>query len=328
MLNEAIIETDDLRYVAVPESGVEQPRVAILMATYNGGKYLEEQLRSIALQTHRNWLIVVSDDGSSDITLETLERCRRRFGDQRVRLLKGPGRGFAANFLSLCCEPSIDAEFFAFCDQDDIWRPHHLERAVAWLQAIPTARPALHCGRTNLICDAGLLFGASPIFARPPTFHNALVQSLAGGNTMVFNAAARNLLRQAGSQAVVSHDWWVYMLVSGAGGQICYTTVPSVDYRQHGGNLIGANTSWRDRQHRIKRMLAGHFKGWNELNLAALEQCQALLTEPHRQVMHRFAEARRARLPRRCLGVLRSGVYRQTWLGNLGLVVATFLGKL
>ncbi|MFZ3154701.1 glycosyltransferase family 2 protein [Pseudomonas sp.] len=328
MFNDVIHEVDDLRYVGVPDNRVEQPRVVILMATYNGGRYLDEQLRSIALQTYRNWLIVVSDDGSSDITLETVERCRRRFGDQRVRLLKGPGRGFAANFLSLCCEPSIDAEFFAFCDQDDIWRPHHLERALAWLQDIPAERPALHCGRTNLIGDSGLSFGASPIFGKPPTFHNALVQSLAGGNTMVFNAAARNLLLEAGPQAIVSHDWWVYMLVSGAGGQICYTTEPSVDYRQHGGNLIGANTGWRDRQHRIKRMLAGHFKGWNELNLAALEQCQALLTEPHRQVMHRFAEARRAHLPRRCLGVLRSGVYRQTWLGNLGLAAATLLGKL
>lgn len=328
MFDEAMLEAGGAQYAEVPDRGVEQPRVAILMATYNGGRYLEEQLHSIARQTYRNWLIVVSDDGSSDITLETVERCRRRFGDQRVRLLKGPGRGFAANFLSLSCEPTIDADFFAFCDQDDIWRPHHLERAVAWLQDIPAERPALHCGRTNLIGDAGLSLGASPIFVKPPTFRNALVQSLAGGNTMVFNAAARNLLRQAGPQTIVSHDWWMYMLVSGAGGQICYTTAPSVDYRQHGGNLIGANTSWRDRQHRIKRMLAGHFKGWNELNLAALEQCQTLLTEPHLQVMRRFAEARQAHLPRRCLGILRSGVYRQTWLGNLGLAAAALLGKL
>jgi glycosyltransferase involved in cell wall biosynthesis len=328
MLNEALPEASELRYAEVLDSRVEQPRVAILMATYNGGRYLDEQLHSIVLQTHRNWVIVVSDDGSRDNTLEIIERCRHRVGGERVRLLKGPGGGFAANFLSLSSSSSIDADFFAFCDQDDIWRPRHLERALIWLQDIPAERPALHCGRTNLIGDDGVSFGASPIFDKPPTFHNALVQSLAGGNTMVFNAAARSLLRQAGPQTIVSHDWWAYMLISGAGGQVCYTTEPSVDYRQHDGNLIGANTSWRDRQHRIKRMLSGHFKGWNELNLAALERCQALLTEPHRQVLRRFAEARQASLPKRCLGVVRSGVYRQTWLGNLGLAAATLLGKL
>ncbi|MBX9722074.1 MAG: glycosyltransferase family 2 protein [Candidatus Obscuribacterales bacterium] len=328
MFNDVVREVAELQYAEVPDNHVEQPQVAILMATYNGGRYLDEQICSIAQQTHQNWFIVVSDDGSSDMTLETLERCRQRLGNQRVRVLKGPGRGFAANFLSLCCEPSIDAEFFAFCDQDDIWRPQHLERALAWLQNTQSTCPALHCGRTNLIGDSGLPYGASPIFDKPPTFHNALVQSLAGGNTMVFNAAARHLLRKAGPQVIVSHDWWVYMLVSGAGGNVCYAIEPSVDYRQHSGNLIGANNSWRDRLHRIRRMLAGHFKGWNELNLAALEQCQALLTEPHRQVMHHFSEARRANLLGRCIGVLRSGVYRQTWLGNIGLAVATLLGKL
>lgn len=322
------LKMDDLRYAEAPDHSREQPRVAILMATYNGGKYLDEQLRSITLQTHQNWLLVISDDGSSDATLEIVERYRDTLGDHRVRLLKGPARGFAANFMSLCCDRSIDADFFAFCDQDDIWRPYHLERALPWLQSITAEQPALHCGRTNLIRDSGESFGASPIFSKSPSFHNALVQSLAGGNTMVFNAGARDLLLQAGQLNIVSHDWWAYMLVSGSGGQIRYTVEPSVDYRQHDDNLIGANSSWRDRQLRIKRMLAGHFQDWNKLNLAALEQCQALLSEPHRQAMQHFAEARRARLPKRCMNVLHSGVYRQTLLGNLGLAAATLLGKL
>lgn len=328
MFNEAMFKVDALPHARAVDSCKEQSRIAILMATYNGERYLDEQLRSITQQTHQNWLIVISDDGSSDATLEIVKQFRDTYGANRVQLREGPRRGFATNFLSLTCDLSVEADFFAFCDQDDIWHPRHLERALAWLQAIPTERPALHCGRTNLINDSGMQLGISPIFSKPPTFHNALVQSLAGGNTMVFNAAARNLLLHAGPRNIVSHDWWAYMLLSGADGQIRYAIEPSVDYRQHDGNLIGANSSWRDRQQRIKSMLAGHFRDWNELNIAALEECQALLSEPHRQAMLCFADARRKSLPRRCLGVLRSGVYRQTLLGNLGLAAATLLGKL
>ena len=309
-----------------------EPRVHILLASYQGAAHIGAQLASIAAQTHGNWHLTISDDGSADDTLAICQAFAAQHPRHTVRLIEGPRQRSTANFFHLLrtVAPASDDELFAFCDQDDVWMPDKLTRAISALRNLQPAagQAALYAARTQLVDEQLRPMGFSEQPMRPLGFGNALLQNVGSGNTMVFNAAARNLLRQAGSQAVVSHDWWVYMLVSGAGGQICYTTVPSVDYRQHGGNLIGANTSWRDRQHRIKRMLAGHFKGWNELNLAALEQCQALLTEPHRQVMHRFAEARRARLPRRCLGVLRSGVYRQTWLGNLGLVVATFLGKL
>lgn len=304
------------------------PRVAVLLAAYNGERFLDEQLQSIIRQSHENWIIVVSDDGSTDGTLALLQRYQQQLGEQRLRVIEGPRQGFVANFMALASDLSIQAEYFAFSDQDDIWHRDHLKRALDWLQSFDTNTPALHCGRTRLIREDGQPFGVSPLFSRPPAFGNALVQSLAGGNTMVFNRSARQLLAHTRDQPIVSHDWWTYMLISGAGGRVHYSAIPSVDYRQHGGNLVGSNSSVKDRLHRIRRMFAGHFQDWNDLNVAALTHCLDLLNEESRHTLHTFAKTRNASLLARLRGVGRSGVYRQTTPGNLGLVLAALLGKL
>ncbi|MBB1518689.1 glycosyltransferase family 2 protein [Pseudomonas sp. SR9] len=302
--------------------------VAILLSTFNGEKYLAEQLDSIAAQTHQDWVIVASDDGSQDSTLSILEHYRRRFGDDRLRIVKGPGRGFAANFLSMATDTSIHASFFAFCDQDDLWHPDKLERALTWLEQQPLGSAALYCSRTRLVDATGHPQGLSPLFDKPPSFRNALVQSLAGGNTMVFNRPARDLLAQAGNVQVISHDWWFYILATGHGGHVHYDPKPTIDYRQHGSNLIGANSGISDRIFRIRRMLLGDFNQWNDVNLNALAPQVGLLTQANRVVLDRFSKARTARLPLRVQTMLRAGVYRQTLLGNLGLVAATLLRKI
>lgn len=306
----------------------ESPKVAILLSTHNGARYLAQQLDSIISQSYPHWQLAVSDDGSCDGTLDILLEYQRRLGHERLTIQPGPCLGFYANFLSLVLDGTIAADAYAYCDQDDLWHPDRLERGLEWLAGVPPGLPALYCGRTRLVDERGQYLGQSPLFDRPPTFINALVQSLAGGNTMLFNHAARSLLIGAGQLPIVSHDWWTYMLVSGAGGQVYYDKTPSIDYRQHGGNLIGANSSLGDRLYRLRRMFAGHFKQWNDINIESLRCCQHLLTEQHREVLLMFAMARKKSLLSRCRGVLSSGVYRQTLLGNLGLVAAILLGKI
>ncbi|MBC9252904.1 glycosyl transferase family 2 [Pseudomonas alcaligenes] len=302
--------------------------VAILLSTFNGEKFLAEQLESIAAQTYQDWIIIASDDGSQDSTLTILEHYRRRFGADRLCIVKGPGKGFAANFLSMATDTSISTGFFAFCDQDDLWHPDKLERALAWLEQQPPGAAALYCTRTRLVDERGSPRGLSPLFDKQPSFRNALVQSLAGGNTMVFNRCTRDLLAKAGNIPVISHDWWLYILISGNDGQIRYDPKPSIDYRQHGSNLIGANSGISDRLIRIQRMLAGDFHHWNSVNLSALKTQVEMLTETNRIALQRFVKARTASLPIRVQAMMRAGVYRQTLLGNLGLVVATLLRKI
>jgi hypothetical protein len=171
--------------------------------------------------------------------------------------------------------------------------------------------------------------GYSPLFTKDPSFRNALVQSLAGGNTMVFNRQARQILARASERSsFVSHDWWVYLLVSGAGGHVHYSPKPLVRYRQHRGNQVGANTSLGARVRRFGRLLKGQFWRWSNENIAGLERNADLLTEDAIQTLDLFRRARKERLPARLLYLRDSGVYRQTAWGNLGLYLAIIIGRI
>ena len=164
---------------------------------------------------------------------------------RRTWIMRGPGQGFAQNFLALLRQAGPLVPYAAFCDQDDVWLRHKLARALAHLRTVPRGLPGLYAGRT-MICDDDLKpLRASPLFKHPPRFENALVQSIGGGNTMVMNRAALDLLQDTAGQAkgIVSHDWWAYQLIAGAGGVVIYDRMPTVLYRQHSGNLVGASDS-------------------------------------------------------------------------------------
>ncbi len=322
--------TDHIRTAEAIDSRVhDNLHVAILMGTYNGARFLEEQLSSLARQRHRTWTLYASDDGSQDGTLKVLEAFRDQWGDGRVHILQGPRRGFVANFLSLACRPEVSADFFAWCDQDDIWRDDKLDVALTWLRTIPHEIPALYCGRTETISQSGVSEGFSPLFRRTPAFANALVQSIAGGNTMVFNQSARVLLQEAGDHMKLpSHDWWAYQLISGAGGKVYYDAKPKVLYRQHEANIVGSNSGVSARLMRIRLLLEGRFRQWNEQTLPALDSMKHRLTRESEITLSAFKAARRRKLPWRVFGCIRAGIYRQTVLGTLGLFAAIIMKKI
>lgn len=314
---------------AVQVAGESIANVAILMCTYGGATFLAEQLESIERQTHRHWTIYVSDDGSQDGTLEILQAFRDKLGVERLQVTKGPQRGFVANFLSLICRSDINADFFAWSDQDDIWKAEKLRRALIWLEGLPEGIPALYCGRTELIDESGIPYGYSPEFRLRPQFSNALVQNIGGGNTMVFNRAARELLMEAGGRVdVPCHDWWAYLLITGAGGAVHYDPEPMVLYRQHSRNLIGNNSDWSARFVRISMVLKGRFVDWSEQHISALEAICHRLSPAHQATLSQFKAARRKKILPRILGFLRAGIHRQTLCGNLGLTLAILLKKI
>jgi glycosyltransferase involved in cell wall biosynthesis len=294
-----------------------------------GKPFLREQLDSIVSQTHVYWKIWVSDDGSVDGTLDILAGFQSQLGEDKFHIAKGPAKGFAKNFLSLVCNPHISAPYYGYSDQDDIWQPDKLARAVAWLESIPAHIPALYCTRTCNVDDQNQVLGLSPLFDKPPSFANALVQSIAGGNTMVFNHAARQLLVLAGADVqVVTHDWWTYLVVSGCGGQVFYDSQSAIRYRQHGGNLIGTNSSWTARLVRTGMLYSGRFCLWTDMNMAALQRLHAHLTADNLRLVNDFRKARASGLLTRLIGIWRTGIYRQTLMGNLGLIAAVVLNKI
>jgi glycosyltransferase involved in cell wall biosynthesis len=305
------------------------PAVTILLCTLNGERFIAEQLASLERQTFKNWKLIASDDGSWDRTKSILFAFQKSFAPGKVEIVAGPRRGATANFLSLACAEHLISEYYAFCDQDDVWDADKLARAIDALEPTDPGIPALYGSRTRLIDEGGNEIGFSPLFRKKQEFRSALVQSIAGGNTMVFNQKARELIMFCGGDVdVPSHDWWLYQLTSACGGRVHYDAHPSVRYRQHAHNVIGANMSWTARIRRLDMLRQGRFRQWEDRNVAALTRLRPRMNAENQQIFDLFRKARHRPLLQRAAMFMQAGVYRQTLLGNLGLAAAVVLNKI
>jgi len=303
-------------------------RVTILMAVYQGAAYLDAQLRSIAGQQGVDWHLVASDDGSTDASPEILRRFAREWSG-RVTLLRGPGRGSVANFLHLMQCVQADAGFVALADQDDVWLPGKLARAVGALGSVPGGRPALYASAVTT-CDTALQpLAHTPRRRTPPGFRNALVQNLAPGHTMVLNpagiSAARDFMPR--TECITVHDWWLYQLVAALGGDVVYDNVPGVLYRQHGANQIGNARGLRLWRQRWRRLWNDDLSGWSARTIAGLEPAGAAMPPENRQILAAFTTLHSGPLPSRLGALRRAGLYHETRAGQFGLWLAALLGK-
>jgi len=313
----------------LPTFDPHQTSVAILLATYNGAAFLAEQLDSIERQTHRNWRVFASDDGSSDGTQAILVAYRESWGVDRLRMSHGPRCGHAANFLSLVQDATIDANYYAYCDQDDVWLEDKLERAIRSIASVGEEKPALYGSRTELIDGEGQSLGLSTLFCRSPSLKNALVQSIAGGNTMVFNNETRLCLKLIPTtQEVITHDWATYLLVTACNGLIAYDAKPSVQYRQHGENVIGSNIRLFDRLVRIVWLFRGRFVAYSVNNLEIAAHAFSKIPEQNQVVIADFRKMRNETLFARLASFKKSGLHRQTFFGRAGLLVAVLFKKI
>ncbi|MBT8565434.1 glycosyltransferase family 2 protein [Polynucleobacter paneuropaeus] len=306
----------------------DAPLVAILLCTYNGARFLTEQLDSLESQTHQNWIVFASDDGSTDHTLEILRQYQAKWPAGKLTIRSGPQKGFCQNFLSLACDPEIKADYYAFCDQDDVWMPEKISTALSILNSNENRRPNLYCGRTIYISELGDEIGMSRKFIHPKTFRNALVQCIAGGNTMVFDAKAKALMELTPNVDVPSHDWWLYQLVTGYGGIVYYDLNPHIKYRQHPNSLVGKNTSLISRIDRLGMVLNGRFREMISKNIAAIEVSLFFLTEENKEIFNLFKKMREQRLKDRIRLIEVCGIYRQSWQGTLSLLLAAILKRI
>lgn len=300
----------------------------MLLALRNGAAYLEPQLESLAAQSLQPTLILASDDGSTDGSDAIFREFIARLPEGCARLTGGPRRGSTANFLHLSALAPPDAEFTAYCDQDDVWLPEKLLRAARALDGIPG--PALY-GARSYETDAAL---GHPRLSRamPPPwdFAHALAQNFAGGNTMVLNAAALALVKSClpGLPVPAVHDWFLYQLITGCGGTIVFDEAPVLYYRQHPGNMIGAAGGMRAKVLRAVAMLTGTYAEWTDRNIASLRHCHAQLTPAARALLDDFAKNRHASLPARLKMLRRTGMHRKGRLNQAGLWLAALLDRI
>jgi glycosyltransferase involved in cell wall biosynthesis len=305
------------------------PDLAILLGLHEEDRFLGAQLDSLAAQSWTDWMLIASDDGMTRRARTILADFAQRIGPDRVQVLAGPKGGAARNYLLLFQHVPADCRYVALCDQDDVWLPRKLSRAVAVLQATSTDRPAALFG-ARMVCNQDL--GRSRPTAmprRPPGFRNALVQNIMPGNTIVMNAAAARLCAATAARAggIVAHDWWVYQLVTGAAGQVLADPEPAVLYRQHDRNLIGAGLGLRAALLRATLALRGRHRQWNGAQLQALSAVSLHFSLENQQVLARFAELRTAPFFTRLRIFAALGLYRQTRAGQAMLWLQTMLGR-
>lgn len=322
--------------LALPPSGLTGPagltaKVAVLLATYNGAARLQEQLESYVAQKYLPALLLVSDDGSKDETCEIVTTFAAANPGLEVRLISGPHRGAAQNFLNLlrACPDWIDV--VALSDQDDVWLPDKLLRGLRALAEAPDQDQCLlYCGR-SWECDETLgNRRLSRGLKRPATFRHALVQNVAGGNTMMLNRRALDLVQKASPAArkLVVHDWWLYQIITGVGGQVIFDNAPLLLYRQHAGNLIGANRGLQAKKKRLLMLFSGRFRRWNTINIHALRASADLLTEENRTLLEVFSIERNKSMLHRLLMLHRTGIYRQGIQGSLSLYLAALMRRI
>jgi glycosyltransferase involved in cell wall biosynthesis len=220
-----------------------EPKVEILLATFNGEAYLAEQLDSIINQTYRNWTILVHDDGSTDNTMSIIKLYRDKYKTNIKILEDGITYGSAKeNFFHLLRASS--APYIAFCDQDDIWFPDKIKNAVSMMIEIGDDKPALvHTDLIVVDSNKNTISNSMLDFQAIPRGNRSLLGILAVNNvtgcTMMINERAKALINNPGECAIM-HDWWIAASVLFHKGEVRFLEQPSVMYRQHENNSFGA----------------------------------------------------------------------------------------
>lgn len=248
-----IVESRSLGSAGSPLA-VPMYRVQVLLSTYNGRGHLAELLDSVLAQRGVKVEVLVRDDGSTDATPELLSEYALR---APVRVVRGENVGVVSSFFWLLGHAARDVDAVALADQDDVWLPGKLLRALQMLERVPAQRPALYCSRQTL-ADANLRpLRVSTGARRGPSFGNALVENVVTGCTAVLNPPGLCVAAQEVPGVAHMHDWWLYQVIS-ALGDVIYDDVPSVLYRQHGGNVVGSPATVAGRALARVRRVAAH----------------------------------------------------------------------
>ena len=247
--------------------------IAILLATYNGKQYLCEQIESLLRQTSKDWTLYIHDDGSTDGTSELLHDYALRY--QNIVVLDYESQhGAKDNFLSLL--QRVDAEYYMFCDQDDVWIPEKVALSIneIKLQEKTYANTPLIVYTDLHVADAQLNI-THPSFWKEICLHPEFVTSFdeiaastaATGCAMILNSRAKAVTIIPAPKATM-HDAWITACVLSKGGRICPLHRQTVYYRQHGDNCVGAeDLNHLSLTYRIKNLREMQLKNWRNYQM-------------------------------------------------------------
>ncbi len=224
--------------------------VSVVMATYNGEKYLQEQIESILSQSNVNVSLLVRDDGSTDKTTFILDNYQTK---GLLKWYTGEHLGVQKGYLDLLKHAPV-ADFYAFSDQDDVWDKEKLYTAVSYLCELPSEKPAIYyCGQK--LVDENLQFLSEHKIATNRSPHTNYLISNVAGCTAVFNLKLTELINSKNPLFILMHDSWVFKVCLAMGGSYYADTHSYINYRQHGGNVVGLNPGIRGKIQQAKKYI-------------------------------------------------------------------------
>lgn len=225
-------------------------KIAILLSTYNGEKFLQEQIDSIINQTNQSWQLFIRDDGSTDKTLKILEEYTKNPKINWINKDKPMNLGVIKSFFDLLS--NAEADYYMFCDQDDVWLPDKIELTLKKMKELETSnlnKPILvHTDLTVVDKDLNVISESmikSQDLDPNATFGRLLVQNSITGCTVMINEPLKEACENIEISKVQMHDWW-FALIASAFGEIGFVSKPTILYRQHGNNQVGAKSSFNE----------------------------------------------------------------------------------
>lgn len=226
-------------------------RIVVLLSTYNGSRFLREQVESIRAQKEASHELFVRDDGSTDLTPAILDEYA---ANGVLRWYRGANLGPARSFFELLSS-APDREYYAFADQDDYWDDDKLSSALAMLQTVDSSKPAIYWCATRPVDESLRPISFTPAQVAEIDFPQTLLRSFASGCTMVLNHALRSTVLAKPNPLASMHDSWVLKVCFAVGGAALIDPKPHISYRQHDANVIGFHSTLGEKIRRWVRYI-------------------------------------------------------------------------
>lgn len=268
-------------------------KVNVLLSTYNGKRYMRELIDSVLAQEGVTVDLLVRDDGSTDG--ETQKILDEYQSQGKLTWYQGGNIKPARSFMQLL-QDSHDADYYAFADEDDYWKPDKLITAVNKLEQYGKL-PALYFSRTQLT-DENLHPIPSPVINPLLTFGESLVYKFIPGCAMVFNKELRDIVNFYKPSFIPMHDIWIYSIALAIGAKVVFDPTPHILYRQHGDNTIGQGQGEMHEWHRRLERFTGHAHERYRQAKELYDGYADFMPESNEDMLHTFVEAKHSLVKR------------------------------
>ncbi len=302
----------------------ERAQIAIILCTHNPNlNYIKKQLISLENQTIKDYELFINDDASNHDLFQRIEVLVPSIITNKYTIVRNQRNiGFSQNFIQTVNQIK-NFKYYSFCDQDDIWHKDKLQNSLEKIKNYN-----LYCSSTRLIDKNDNLIGLNLLNIKP-SFKNSLVQSIAGGNTYLFDNKVKKLLSKIPKSSVVpSHDWTIYQLAAAHDLNIIYDKSPSVNYRFHDKNTVGTSFGLLARFYRIKLLFSGVFREWNNQNVRILSLYQSSMSTANQNILKIFKRDRDGNLIERMRIFTKYLVRRSSFIQNYLLLLGLIIKKI